>query len=248
MAFMKPILSRNTCIWIYVLALHMLVLLLVFKTNFLTLAGKTLGWVPAEEWSLSVLDQMLTTAERARHSPKGAVLLLGDSLVVNLGEPNWPIPVVNAGLGGDTTRTLARRLATLQTFDSASAWIVGVGVNDFKYRTTQTIALDYKSLLDRFPVDRPLFIIGVFPVLETGTAARNRSYLQNAAFHELNHELRLQCQRRLSCQYVDPLPIVGNHNGEFESANFQEDGWHLSRLGANAVNTALARRLGFPSP
>lgn len=147
----------------YFALLHLAILVLILKTNFLTLAGKTLGLIPPEEWNLSVLDQVFTTAERSRQAPKGAIVLLGDSLVVNIGEPKWRIPVVNAGLGGDTTRTLVRRLSTLQAVDNASAWVVGVGVNDLKYRAPSAIAMDYKTLLDRFPMDRPLLATAFFP-------------------------------------------------------------------------------------
>jgi lysophospholipase L1-like esterase len=245
---MKRILSPSVLKKFYIVVLHLVILVLIFKTNFLTVAGKTLGLVPTEEWNLSVLDQVLATAERSRKAPNGSVVLLGDSLIVNLGEPKWPVPALNAGLGGDTTRTLARRLATLQAIDHAHAWVVGVGVNDLKYRTPSTIAIEYEALLDRFPLDRPLFILGIFPVLDSGTAARSRRYLRNAAIEELNKAIRQQCERRIACQYLDTASIMKKTNGELDPANFQEDGWHLSQWGANNVHSVLAKLLGFKKP
>lgn len=228
---------------LYFLVIHFALLILVFKTNFLVILGKTVGLVPPEEWSISVYEQIIKTSERATHAPNGSVFLLGDSLIVNLGEPTWTRPVVNLGIGGDTVRTLKGRLSTLKTLDAGYLFFLGVGVNDLKYRKTQEILTDYTQLLEHLPEKRPYWLIGIFPVDEHGSAAKARHYLRNANISEFNAHLKELCRKRTNCRYVDPEANLGFSQQQVNSNDYKADGWHLSNVGAARVNHVLGSLL-----
>ena len=73
-------------------------------------------------------------AERDRGVPDRSVLLLGDSIIAQLDPISIGPQIVNFGLAGDTTRTMLRRLPTLRALDRAQGAVIGVGINDLRYR------------------------------------------------------------------------------------------------------------------
>ena len=83
---MKPKLKLTLLIagGAYVIFIHAFLIILVLKTDFLFLAGKTLGWIPPEEWAMSLLFRILEQAEQDVDVPSGAVVLLGDSMIAGL--------------------------------------------------------------------------------------------------------------------------------------------------------------------
>src|SRR5260370_10858584 len=128
---------------LYVVALHGALAVLVLKTNFLQLVGKTLGWLPPEEWSEQMLRSIIEDADRDRSIRPGAVLLIGDSIIGQLDARLIARNAFNFGVGGSTTRTLLARLRVLRSTDSAAAIVLGVGVGDLRFRQVSEILPDY---------------------------------------------------------------------------------------------------------
>lgn len=228
----------------YICLLHLALLILVLKTNFLTLAGKTLGIIPPEEWNDSLFLRMLDAAKHDKQSSPGAVVLIGDSLVASLGEVHSQTSTVNLAIGGDTVRTLKRRLPTLRAVDAARVVVVGVGVNDLKYRRTTEIAHEHAGLLAELPAGIPVISLAVLPVDEQGTAARQRNYLRNDFIRELNGKLRLSCNARSNCRYLDVEPAFFTEDGKTRRDFYAQDGWHLSKKGAQAVSELIFKTVG----
>lgn len=226
---------------LYLLALHVFVLVLVVKTDFLTLAGKTLGLLPPEEWTDDFTAQTLTLAERDRALAKGAVVLLGDSIMAEV-----PAGLVdgrgrNLAIPGDTVRMLSRRLPVLRSLEQAHAIVLGIGVNDLKYRSPTTIAADYAALLMRLPDAVPVIVLSVLPVDETATVVARRGYLRNAAISDLNARLRAACAARPACRFVDAWPALTDPaTGDLRAGLHGGDGWHLSAGGARELAAVLA--------
>jgi lysophospholipase L1-like esterase len=203
---------------LYLLALHALVLVLLVKTDFATRAGKTLGWLPPEEFSEPWYRAVLAQAGRAKTVPPGGWLLLGDSIVAKLDAARVAPGAANFGLSGDTVRTLAARLPTLAALDGAGGIVLGVGVNDLKYREPAEIAAEYAALLAALP-NVPVLALLPLPVDEAGPAARERPYLRNARIAALDQAERAACAARPGCTAVAATPAFG------------PDGWHLSAEG-----------------
>ena len=109
---------------------------LVFKTNFIDLSLRTLGWSPPPSELIFALchEWIVDQAERDRGVPDGSALLLGDSIIAQLDPLSIGPQIVNFGLAGDTTRTMLRRLPTFPALARAQGAVIGVGSNDLRYR------------------------------------------------------------------------------------------------------------------
>jgi hypothetical protein len=82
---------------VYVILIHAILIILVLKTNFLFLSGKTFGWIPPEEWTIPLLLRTLAQAEQDLNVPSGAVVLLGDSMIARLSPKLITPDTVNFG-------------------------------------------------------------------------------------------------------------------------------------------------------
>jgi lysophospholipase L1-like esterase len=223
----------------YAIVLHVALGVLVIKTDFLYLAGKTLGWVPPEEWTPRLYAEILKQAELDASVPAGSVILLGDSLIAGLDSRAVSQEAVNFGIGGDTTHTLYSRLPVLRSVSRSRIVVVGVGVNDLKYRAADRIASDYASVLDRMASVPQILALSILPVDEGGLAAADRPYLRNRTIMELNQALRRVCRERANCLFIDAWPVIANAAADVYSS----DGWHLSLAGSRLLAALLHRTL-----
>ena len=209
----------------------MLLVVLILKTNFLLLAGKTLGWIPPEEWTLQFYAAILEQAEQDARLPPGVVILLGDSIIAELNPQEVADDAVNFGLAGDTTDTLYRRLAVLHSIARSRAVIVEVGVNDLKYRTIGPIVSDYRKVLGQLTAVPRVIVMSVLPVDPAGQAARERPYLRNQTIEALNRGLLTLCRQQMNCRFLDAWPAIAAS----PSNVYGSDGWHLSDAGRHVL-------------
>ncbi|MBO0709730.1 MAG: hypothetical protein J2P47_00460 [Acetobacteraceae bacterium] len=223
----------------YLLFLHIFVGVLLLKTNFLHLVGKTLGRIPPDEWSLPLCLNVLEQAEADARVPRGAVVLLGDSIIAELDRTEIGRDVVNFGLGGDTTKTLYSRLAALHSVAQSGEVVVGVGVNDLKYRAVSQIARDYARVLDRLVAVPRVLVLSVLPIDDAGQAARELPYLRNRNIQALNGDLRTLCEQRTNCRFLDAWPAVSAATEDV----YGGDGWHLSAAGRHVLADFLRNAL-----
>jgi lysophospholipase L1-like esterase len=221
----------------YMLALHVVIGVLVWKTNFLLLAGKTIGLLPPEEWSLPLYARILDQARRDETVRPGGVALLGDSLMEQLDAGLIAADAVNFGHGGSTTRTLAVEMPVLRSLEQSRGVVLEIGVNDLKYRPIDAIAHDYALVLDQLATAPWLLAISVLPVDPNGDAARQRSYLRNDTIAALNNKLRAVCQARPDCRFVDVSVSVSRGDA------YGPDGWHLSAAGNHALASMIRDHL-----
>lgn len=224
----------------YLVLLHAALLVAVFHSNFLLLAGKTLGLTPPEEWNQSLVARILEQAEADGAVLPGGVVLVGDSIAAQLDARQTADDAVNFGIGGDTTRTLYARLPVLRSIQRSRAVVVEVGVNDLKYRPIEQIARDYDAVLDRLSASPSIVAVSVLPVDANGPAARQRSYLRNERIAALNRELKRVCAAHARCRFLDAWPALAN------SAVYSDDGWHLSAEGNRVLAQVIRKALPAP--
>src|SRR5687767_5766522 len=98
----------------YAVLLHVLVGVLVAKTDFLPCAGRRLGLVPPEEGFAGLAVAVVEQARRDRAVADAALVVLGDSIAGQIDASRLAGDAVNHGIGGDTTRTLLWRLPVLR--------------------------------------------------------------------------------------------------------------------------------------
>ena len=227
--------------WAYVGLLHVLLAVLVFKTNFLELAAKTIWGTPQVEWSEDIYRGIAEQAALDGATPPGAVLLLGDSIMSQVPPGSVGAGVRNFGINGDTTAILRLRLATLRSLATARAAVFAVGVNDLKFRPQEEIVANYAALLAAVPERVGVVVVSVLPVDEAVERIRRRPDLRNAAIAALNARLQPMCAQRAGCRYLDAWPGMSDPvRGGLAVAWHAGDGWHLSPRGAVRLGEIIA--------
>ncbi|MCC7011543.1 MAG: SGNH/GDSL hydrolase family protein [Planctomycetes bacterium] len=231
---------------LYAVLLHVVAYWGVFKTNFIPLARKTLGLAPPEERNLQLYQSMLGWSERDRAVPDGAVVVLGDSLMARLDARALGPDVHVFALGGMTTHTLREALPAVRSLARARAIVLGVGVNDAKYRDVQQIASDYAGVLDALPANIPVLAVPILPVDASADAVRAKPYLDNARLRELDTALRKVSEDRGNVLRL-PIPdALVDGAGALRTEMHAGDGWHLSPEGSAVLAAALRAALEAP--
>ena len=225
---------------LYLLALHGVLAFVVLKTNFLPLARKTLGWEPPEERNVALYQAMLQWPARDRAVPRGAVVVLGDSLLQDLGADELGREVHSFALGGTTVSTLLEGFALLPCTNRAGCIVLGVGANDLKYREPEVVAQEYATLLAALPAEVAVVALPILPVDETCEAVTQRPYLSNARLRELDRLLSERCSKRALTARVDVSELIAK-DGNLRSDLHAGDGWHLSDEGDRVLGRAIVR-------
>ena len=224
----------------YLVALHGVVVVLMVKTDFAVRAGKTLGWLPPEEWTERIYRDILLQAAQDPDVAAGSVVLVGDSIIRGVPARAVAANAANFGIGGDTTHTLRARLPLLRSLSAAEAIVVGVGVNDLKYRDGAAIAADYAVLLDGLPRNVPVIVVSVLPVDASAVQVIARSYLRNPILRGLNTGLAEMCRQRARCRFLDVWPeMIDAASGGLEPSLGGGDGWHLSAAGNRVLGRLI---------
>lgn len=229
---------------LYMISLHVLIGTLLLKTNFFYLAGKTLGWVSPEvssEWTLPLLSLALADAKRDRQVPSGSILLVGDSLIKQVDARQIDDNAFNFGIGGDTTRTLKARLPVLRSAEQASVVVMGIGINDLKYRQATEVLKDYVEVLDTLPNRPSLILLSLLPVNESSRVIQQLPNLRNSEIRSLNSEIKRICDSRAKCQFLDVTATFANpQNSTLRTVFDRGDGLHLSTHGSQTLGELIA--------
>lgn len=232
----------------YLILLHVLVVVLVLKTDFLPNLLKTAGYVPLRpEWDHIDAEILVDQLRLDRSVGTGAALLFGDSIMAGVSAGVAGPDVVNFGIGGDTTRILAARLPLYDSVAQSRAVVLEVGVNDLKYRPIPDAIGLYAAILDRLR-DRPRVVaVSMLPLDESTTVVRHRLDLRNAAARTFNHALRGICEGRPNCRYLDVWPaMLDPATGGLRAGYHLGDGWHLSDAGGQEMGRLVAEALRKP--
>ncbi len=216
---------------LYVIFLHLVIAILLVKTDFTIRAGKTLGWLPPAERSVEFYHQMMTLAGQGMPVRGDEIVILGDSIMAALPPHDIGPHIRNLAVGGMTTHTLQELLSLLPALATARGAIIGIGVNDLKYRSPEIIAHDFTALLGRLPSTLPLILVAILPVDERNTAIRSRSYLRNQPIITLNAHIEHACQARPLCRFLDNAQAMADSAGNLRNPYHIGDGWHLSSAG-----------------
>ncbi len=242
---MKPVTLRRRTVLIvlaYVVALHAVLAFAFVKTNFIPLARKTLGLAPPEERNVALYQAMLQWPERDRLVPMGAVVVLGDSLLQDLGTAQLGREVHSFALGGTTASTLLEGLALVPCVERAGMIVLGVGANDLKYRDPKAIVRDYAAVLAALPASVEVVALPILPVDEHCEAIRERPYLSNERIARLDYLLAACCAARPGLRRVDVSELLAPDGGLRPDVH-AGDGWHLSDAGDALLGRAITREL-----
>lgn len=158
----------------YLILVHGLLALVLWKSDFLLRVERKLGWTPQVQELAGYYRTMLHHQVRMDGIvPDKAVVFIGDSLIQGLYTDAVVRPSVNYGIGGDTTVGVLARLSEYRSLLRASAVVLAIGVNDMKFRDNQEIIHNYRSILQILPRTVPLVSSAVLPVNEAMISSRS---------------------------------------------------------------------------
>lgn len=220
---------------LYILILHLLIAVLVVRTDAYQMLLGYFGMPPDEGGSY----QTNLLAFQLRQQPfvqKRAIHLIGDSHIQGLYINDICPNVLNLGIGGDTTSGLLARLPLYTTIDNASAVVILIGFNDLRYRGNQQILEQYQQILMQIPKLTRKIVIAVPPPASD--------------FADLEAAQRIQ-QLNLELQKL----AVGSSQTEFIRGTWQNlpaqdadrlllaDKIHLSERGYHVLRSQLQQAL-----
>jgi lysophospholipase L1-like esterase len=165
----------------------------------------------------------------AREWLPGGTLFVGDSITEGfpLAEAFPDGHVINQGIGGDKINGVRERLDIVALAQPATVYLM-IGTNDVAWKetvTSETLRLDYASLLDELRQVLPEARIIVQSVLPTGRAYAGG----NARVQQLNGVIAELAQER-KLEFVNLYPKLQGADGLMDS-QYTTDGIHLSLAG-----------------
>jgi lysophospholipase L1-like esterase len=169
-------------------------------------------------------------------TPSGPLLLLGDSLT-EAGpweEAFSDVDVVNAGVAGDTTGTIAERLDDVIAAQPAAV-VVMAGTNESRRATVEQVVRGLEDILFQLRHGLPdarLLVCSVLP----------RERERADWIRDVNIHVR-QFAPTVKAEFVDLWPVFAEEDGELR-ADFTTDRLHLTDAGYAAWVQELRTILG----
>lgn len=216
--------------WLYLVGLHLLLAVLVFKTDFIPRIYYTFGWLPAGPDLCRERLQMFHERVDAT-VPEGAAIFLGDSLTQGLAVAAVAPVAVNYGIGGLTSAQLLDALPHFQALGRARIVFLSIGINDLLLGREGALPQRYAEILAALPPDVPLVWSTLLPA---GLAPERR-----AAITQANQAIRTLCAARPGCRLVDATPALAGPDGRPRPGMMEPDGLHLAPAGNRAWIEAL---------
>ncbi|SHI77797.1 GDSL-type esterase/lipase family protein [Propionispora hippei] len=160
------------------------------------------------------------------------IVFLGDSMT---DEGNWSrlfpqYPVLNRGIGGDSTLGVLHRLQQVTDLKPAKVFLM-IGTNDLCYnRSIPDIMENYQRIIDQVKQKSPetkIYVESVLPFNDELFPARNKR--TNSNIKQLNRQIE-QLAKNTGCRYLNLVPAFSDSNGRLPAV-YTTDGLHLNELG-----------------
>lgn len=227
--------------YIYFILVHLLVGILLLKTDFISRAQTKLGLARNTDELTAHFHTMLAYHQRMDGNvPEQAVILIGDSITQGLAGAALSPFSVNYGIGWDTTRGVLERLPDYQSLQRAKAIVLAIGINDLKRRNNQKIITNYKAILAQLPHNIPVIVSAVLPVSE---AVNEQFKHNNQRIIALNTRIQSLCAEYATIHYINAGNALIDQHGNLSDQYHIGDGLHLNTMGYGVWIKALRKVL-----
>ncbi len=165
---------------------------------------------------------------------EGSLMFFGDSLTVGLATSKIADNAENFGINSDTILGLTRRIGSYN-LEGQRAVNLEIGINDLRPLVPARFKDSYSQLLAKIPSSVPVVALSITP---TGP----KSLPTNREVDLANGKIRLACQERAGCRYLDlntRLKADGHLALRFDAG----DGIHISPAGSLIWATMLSDTL-----
>jgi lysophospholipase L1-like esterase len=225
---------KRTMLIAYLIALHLLLGLILWKSDFIPRVMARLSGKPhPEELSKHFRNMRAYHSRSTAIVPEGSVFFIGDSMIQGLCVDAVIQPSVNYGIGGDTTVGVMERMGDY-AFERATAVVLCIGGNDLTYRAPEVVVANMEKIIARIDSRLPVIISSV-PLVDEG--ARDILRGQNTSTSKLNTLLQHLAARSPRLAFVDHSNLT--HRGQLRPDLHIGDGIHPNNEG----NRILAANL-----
>lgn len=222
----------------YSIGLSLLLVVVLWKSNFIQKVGYHLGWVTplAHHKKMMVYHHWMDSV-----IPEGSVLFIGDSITqalpVSAVVPNG----VNLGIGGDTTIGVLLRISKYKSLEQASVVVLLIGVNDLAWRENTEILASMKEILQAIPDGPSILLCSLLPVRESSKAIGFEQATRR--IQAINASLKEMAKKQTRIDFIDLNSHLSDTSGQLDPAFDSGDGLHLSPKGYEQLIKCLIEAL-----
>lgn len=225
---------------IYILLIHALVALLVMKTDTYSAVMWKLGKHAANSETEHYINSLYAFQTYLDQQMEGGHdFVIGDSIGQSLNTINLDTPVLNWGIGHNTSSRLLEKLPNLSSLINARKVIIFIGINDLNAnRTVSEIVENNKNILKMLSASTQVFWVSTFHMAK----GRHNAEIINKRVTQLNSEMK-----RLSEK--DSRAIFLNINSKFSDDGYlnskydRGDGLHINREGYRVITEWINREV-----
>ena len=218
----------------YLILLHLLLAVLVLKTDFLPRLTAKLGNNTTHTSDPHVANMLKHQRWMDDAVPAGAIIFLGDSITQSLATAAVAPYSVNYGIGTATTSDLLQAMPNYRSLGRADTVVLAIGINDILRGKQEGLSERYRQIVQSIPPSTALVWSGVMP------AARTLADPDQITF--ANQTIKALCAARPNCVFLDTVILLSN-NREPNPELFLKDGLHLSPVGYKTWIAALKRAI-----
>lgn len=214
--------------WVtYVVFLHILLAMVLFKSNFIEKVERKLELYKSPELS-EYYNEITAYHKRMDGSvPRGATIFIGDSITQSLATSAVSELSVNYGIGSDTTLGVLNRLPIYESINSTKAVVIAIGVNDLARRNNDSIIHNYEEILDYIPKNTKILVSAILPIDERVQSKKS----SNERISKLNSSLKKLTEKYENVVFVDSSNWLKGDDDNLKTEFHSGDGVHLSTAG-----------------
>jgi len=234
-------LDRAILRWVisaYVVSLHVVVAVLLYKTDFITKAERKLGLRESTPWQAHYDTMMNYHKWMDENVPDNSIIFIGGSITQGLAVAAVAPYSVNYGIGGETTSQLLDAIPHYKSLLRAKQVVLAIGHNDLALGKKKGLNERLKKISETLPLEVPLIWCSVMPVKITFGQRITQSDIAEA-----NCTIRSLCQKRGNCIFVETHALLADSQHQIIPQYFQDDGVHLSPHGYRQWITALRQAI-----
>lgn len=212
---------------VYFLMLHVLLVIVLLKSDFIDNAKYKFGLSSTPE--LSAYYDQITTFHFSidRNVPEGASIFIGDSITQGLATSAIADSSVNYGIGRDTTLGVLNRITRYESLSRAGSVVIAIGVNDLHRRGDREIVSNYADILNSLPKNIPVVVSAILPVDERveDISSKNKRILK------VNDSIRELVSQHENVTFSDAGEDLRGADNNLKSDYHTGDGIHLNSEG-----------------
>lgn len=210
----------------YLLAVHIVLGLAFWKSNFLFLINRKLD-VNKSEISDFHYDLLRYQKIQDESMPEEVAIFIGDSLIQGLVTFSVVDKSVNFGIGGDTSFAVLQRIDEYQSIHTAKSIVMMIGINDLVRGRKESDLIKNVELILKKMGDVPVYLSAVLPVDEQAgpwSGLNKKIDSVNQQFMNLSENLQ-------NVRFLNSNSVLRGNSGYLLASAHVGDGIHLSPKG-----------------